>query len=106
MVRALGRAAGATVTCSVCGRESAPNWGLAGDERCGPCHNFGLVGFEGPYAVLVRRDFGSWVDEQVRQLVACNNVETYRPWLHALKLAHERRLTELLATSEQREAPP
>lgn len=88
------------MTCPICGRESAPNWGLSGDERCGPCHNFGVVSFDGPFALLVRRDFQAWVDERVRELVENNNVETYRPWLHALKLAHERRLSELLAKED------
>jgi hypothetical protein len=76
--------------CPVCGNHSA--WNASKDDlRCGPCHNFRVVGFTKYGALQIEVDFEEWADRTVSEIQAANNLETFRPWLHALKLAHAKK---------------
>lgn len=77
--------------CPMCGRPSAPN-AMEGDRRCGPCHNFRIVRFEGPYAVILELDFEKWLSGTRDAIADANNLETYQPWLDALKRSHDARV--------------
>ncbi len=79
--------------CPVCGKASAPNAII--DARCGPCHNFGIVKFDG-YAVLIRFDFANWIRDTMARIVAAKNLESYAGWLSDIQAAHERHVRYVL----------
>ncbi len=75
--------------CPVCGRPSAPN-AAASDPRCGPCHNFGVVGFDKYGSLLTKVDFNTWHKDTVQEIDQADNMATYQHWLNALKSAYEK----------------
>lgn len=76
--------------CPVCDSPTAPN-AFGGDDRCGPCHNFRVVRLDG-YCVILKVDFEKWISGVIDGIERARNLTTFRPWLHALRLAHERQV--------------
>jgi hypothetical protein len=71
------------MTCPICNRPSAIN-STERDRRCGPCHNFGVVGIN-DHAIVIRHDFNEWVGETTKEIEEANNMETYASWLKTLE---------------------
>lgn len=79
--------------CPVCSLPSAPN--ATTDLRCGPCHNFGITGFSKYGSALLQVSFNTWIDDQIEALKKANNLDSYRFWLRALRMAHDRKVNDL-----------
>lgn len=75
------------MTCPICKNPSAPN-ARPEDPRCGPCHNFGLVGMGKYGQMTVQMSFPDWLARVEADLMRADNMETYACWLESLRKAY------------------
>lgn len=88
--------------CPVCRRPAAPNGlgrgaddrVLPADPRCGPCYNFGLVGFDDGRLSL-RVSFREWLEQTGEAMLAEGTLEGYDAWRAALEREYEAHETHM-----------